>query len=149
MITIFRVTVMRTRVKTSTILRDTGRNKVPPHVKCPAHLVGQARETWDYLAPRLHDIGIFEDVDIYTLESYCVAYSMYRDALAHVQANGTAAATTQKAGGAKSSPQALMLKDMITTMRGLSNELQLHSLSRARAGTTIQHVDNEWSGFSV
>ncbi|OAN54028.1 hypothetical protein A6A04_12335 [Paramagnetospirillum marisnigri] len=74
---------------------------------------------------------------------------MYRDALAHVQANGTAAATTQKAGGAKSSPQALMLKDMITTMRGLSNELQLHSLSRARAGTTIQHVDNEWSGFSV
>lgn len=43
--------------------------------KCPEHLTGLAKETFEVLAARLDELGLVGQVDVWMLEGVCVAYA--------------------------------------------------------------------------
>lgn len=52
---------------------------------CPDHLKGHARRQWARTAKLMMQAGLLSDLDLPTLEAYCIAYRNFRDAEAMFQ----------------------------------------------------------------
>ena len=48
--------------------------------KCPDHLTGEARKTWNRLGKQLQTMGLLSNVDLDALEGYCVVSERWREA---------------------------------------------------------------------
>ena len=64
---------------------------VPPtmELKCPSHLLPEAKKEWKRLAPRLMSIGLLTAADAVPFEGYCTAYARWLEAQAEITRHGS------------------------------------------------------------
>jgi P27 family predicted phage terminase small subunit len=89
-----------------------------------------AKAKWDHLCLQLHRAGILATIDSDLVESYCVTYSLYRKALASVQAEG--ATVTKGNGDVMRNPACIELSGCMARMAKLMTELGLTPSARSR-----------------
>ena len=64
---------------------------VPPVVelRCPKHLLPEAKREWKRLAPILMQMGLLTAADAVPFEAYCTAYARWREAQAEITRHGS------------------------------------------------------------
>jgi len=74
---------------------NPGKRAIKPEVKpesirprVPTHLSKDARRCWDYLAPKLFDLGLLTRLDRETLAAYCESYALWVEAKEKVNTSG-------------------------------------------------------------
>jgi P27 family predicted phage terminase small subunit len=100
-------------------------------VSAPEHLKDfqYAAEQWDTLAPQLCSRGVMTVADLWNLESFCLAYSMYRAAMA--EANGIPT-ISQDNGTIKKNPALSAANEALRQMQSLGAVLGLDPANRSR-----------------
>ena len=64
---------------------------IPPAgaIRCPQHLMGEARKEWKRLAPILTQMGLLTAADAVPFELYCMAYARWREAQDEITRHGS------------------------------------------------------------
>ena len=64
---------------------------MPPVVqlKCPGHLLPEAKKEWKRLAPVLMDLGLLTAADAVPFEGYCTAYARWLEAQDEINRHGS------------------------------------------------------------
>ena len=64
---------------------------VPPSgtIRCPHHLLPEARKEWRRLAPILTQMGLLTPADAVPFEAYCTAYARWLEAQAEITRHGS------------------------------------------------------------
>ena len=64
---------------------------IPPSgtIRCPHHLLPEARKEWKRLAPVLTQMGLLTPADAVPFEGYCTAYARWREAQDEITRHGS------------------------------------------------------------
>jgi len=100
-------------------------------VSAPEHLKDfqYAAEQWDTLAPQLCSRGVMTVADLWNLEAFCLAYSMYRASMN--EANGIPT-ISQDNGTIKKNPALSAANEALRQMQSLGAVLGLDPANRSR-----------------
>lgn len=100
-------------------------------VDAPAHLHDFmfAVECWDTYAPQLCSRGVMTVADLWNLEAFCLAYSVYRASMA--EANGSPT-IMQENGTMKKHPALSAANEALRQMQSLGAVLGLDPANRSR-----------------
>ncbi|WP_127113059.1 phage terminase small subunit P27 family [Shimia sediminis] len=104
----------------------------------PAWLSDEAADEWNRVMPILAERKILTVADLGSLENYCIATGMVREAETHIQVYG---AVLDVDGVFKRNPSVGIQSDAMTRARLLAAELGLTPVSRSRP--TIRDDDDD------
>ena len=105
--------------------------KVPPQRPiAPSTLSEEARKEWQYVVPRLDEVGMLTKVDRTALEVYCEAVATHREAIGHLRELGILVRGDK--GRVVKNPAAQLARDAATTIRLFCSEFGLTPSSRMR-----------------
>lgn len=95
----------------------------------PRHLSRISSRLWTQLVPMLNKTGLVNATDKQTVESYCIAYEMMRNAWDDIKKNG--ATYTTESGRTYKNPNVDILDNSLQKMKALSMSLGLSPQARA------------------
>ena len=97
--------------------------------RCPSHIKGEARKTWQRVGQLLAEMGVLTEADLHALEAYCVVYARWPDAEAHAVEFGE---MLSRDGQLIPSPYLRIAEDGLKQMRAWMNEFRFTPGSRSR-----------------
>lgn len=100
---------------------------MPPR---PPILTGDARGAWDWLAPRLFDLGLLTEIDGVALATYCQAWAQFVKATKELKANGYTFTTSKGYVGV--SPMLAVQSRAIETLNRVGAQFGMTPSSRTR-----------------
>ena len=104
---------------------------IPADLRPPKDMRGNARASWNRLAPLLDQMQIFSETDRDALELYCTAYGHWKKA--QVQINKSMMTKPTKKGGyIQQSPWVAIARQMGEQMRGIMVEFGMTPSARTR-----------------
>jgi P27 family predicted phage terminase small subunit len=99
-------------------------------LKAPEWLSDGAKEKWDELALRLHNLGLLTEIDLDVFAAYCVSWANWRDAEECIERFG--ATTKAQSGYEAVSPHVTRAKNHLAEVIKLSSLLGLSPSARTR-----------------
>lgn len=102
----------------------------PERPIAPSWLSDDAKKEWQYIVPRLDDMGILTKIDRTNLEVYCEAVATFREATHWVRERGILVAGQRK-GDAKKNPALQVQRDAARLISTYSRMFGLSPADRA------------------
>lgn len=97
--------------------------------RCPVHLKGEVRKTWQKVGRLLAKMGVLTEADLHALEAYCVIFARWQDAEANLITYGV---MLSDAGKLFPSPYLRVAEDCLKQMRAWMTEFGITPSSRSR-----------------
>ena len=111
--------------------------------RCPAHLKGEVRKTWQRVGRLLAKTGVLTQADLHALEAYCVVFARWQDAETNLTTYGV---MLTRDGQLFASPFLRIAEDSLKQMRAWMVEFGLTPSSRSRVKVEKKEppkLDNE------
>lgn len=97
--------------------------------RCPSHLKGETRKTWQRVGRLLANMGVLTAADLDALEAYCVVFARWQNAEVNLVTYGV---MLTKDGIFFPSPYLRIAEDCLKQMRAWMNEFGITPSSRSR-----------------
>lgn len=109
----------------------------------PSHLNEMAASEWERMFPELSKLGLITTIDVAAFEGYCVAYSIWREALDRLKLGGLI--VTGENGIPYQSPYLKIQNNQLKIVQSFLNEFGMTPASRSRV--VVDKNDSKKSKF--
>ena len=116
--------------------------------RCPSHIQGEARKTWQRVGRLLTDMGVLTAADLDALEAYVVVHTRWRDAETQL---GTYGVMLTRDGQLFPSPYLRIAEDGLKQIRAWMTEFGITPSSRSRVSAVkkeriLDPDERDWFG---
>lgn len=109
---------------------------------CPAWLLPEAKEEWNRLSEKLNQMGVLTEVDRSAFAAYCQSYARWKEAQAHISADGATYETDK--GMQRPNPWVAISNTEQRLMMQAASEFGLTPSARSRIMAAVStHKDDE------
>lgn len=116
---------------------------VPPTValRCPKHLLPEARKEWKRLAPILMGVGLLTAADAVPFEAYCTSYARWLEVQAKITEEGSTYVDPQ--GRIRPNPYIAIANQQLREIKSLAAEFGLTPSNRAAMIANVMTTKTE------
>lgn len=113
---------------------------VPPTValRCPKHLLPEAKKEWKRLAPILMDMGLLTAADAVPFEGYCTAYARWLEAQEEITRHGSIYKDAE--GRIRPNPYIAIANQQMRDIRSFAAEFGLTPSNRSAMIANVMSV---------